>query len=112
MILESVETEWVPDVLKETHHSTCGSAGRLYTPGVIQKMEKETRSDPWFKMLMASVKWRLRKAYKLEFNDKAKKQSSKLIQSERNSKTCCDSTLRSQQQQGEDFSLILSALLQ
>lgn len=37
----------------------------------------------------------------MEFNDLAKKKKSlKLIQSERNSKTCCDSTLSSQQQHG------------
>lgn len=72
--------------------------GREHTPGVLQKMERETQSVPWFKMLVASVKWRFREAYKLEFNDvaKKKKKSLKLTQSERNSETCCDSTLSSQ----------------
>lgn len=41
---------------------------------------------------------------------KQKKQFLKLIQSEKNSKTC-DSTLNSQQQHGWDFSLFLQALL-
>lgn len=45
--------------------------GREYTPGVLQKMEGETQSKPWFKMLVASIKWQFREAYKLEFNDEA-----------------------------------------
>lgn len=67
--------EWVPCVLKETHYSICSNTGREHTPGVLQKMERETRSVPWFKMLVASVKWRFREAYKLEFNDVAKKKA-------------------------------------
>lgn len=35
-------------------------------------MERETGSQPWFKTLLASIKWKLRKAYKLEFNDEEK----------------------------------------
>ena len=41
-------------------------------PGVIRRMERETGSQPWFKTLLASIKWKLRKAYKLEFNDEEK----------------------------------------
>ena len=40
--------------------------------GVMRRMERETGSEPWFKTLLASIKWKLRKAYKLEFNDEEK----------------------------------------
>lgn len=88
VIWESMEMAWAPDGLRETHHSICGSLGRADTPGVMQKTESETKSHPSFKMLMASAKWRLRKAHTLEFNDEAKKKkkSLKLIQLERNPK--------------------------
>lgn len=99
MVSERAGTEWVPCVWKETHYSSRGSLRRGHTPGVLPKTKRETWSEPWFKMLVASAKWRFREVYKLEFNDEAKKKKSlKLIQSERNSKTCCDSTLSSQQQ--------------
>lgn len=30
------------------------------------------RGEPWFKTLLVSMKWKLRKAYKLELNDEEK----------------------------------------
>lgn len=71
------------------------------------KDEETDWSKPCFKMLIASVKWWFMEAYKLEFNDKAEKQPLKLILSERNSKTCCDSTLSSQQQPDLIFLLLV-----
>lgn len=40
--------------------------------GVMWRMERESGSQPWFKTLLASIKWKLRKAYKLELNDEEK----------------------------------------
>ena len=64
--------EWAPDVLKKTELSMCGSTGRPDTPGVMRRVERETGAEPWFKTLLVSMKWKLRKAYKLELNDEEK----------------------------------------
>jgi hypothetical protein len=90
-------------VLKETRFNICGSVGRTHSGGATQD-RGEMGSQFWLKMLIASAKWRYSKAYKLAFNEEAKKQILE-INSVRKELSCCDSTLSSQQQHKYDFFL-------